>query len=579
MNENPVGSFLEPQPPIKRLFTKWAVVARKNLDYDLGDSFEEMETEDSIKVFLRIKPCQSDDTALEVQNKKVVISKLPQTLLNKKKLVKNDNCKYTFSHIFGPEITQKEIFISCVERKIVDLLDGKNCLFFSYGTTNAGKTFTVQGDANNPGLIPRTIAMIFKSINNRLSNETKFCPFTTNSVLELNKEKLDAQMELKNKIVNWNPEKYINDLEHNSENNSANIYFKEMFNSLESDVKDPSIFDEDSFSVWVSFIEIYNERIYDLLQTPCDKKRPALKLAHDTYKNVYIKGLQYINVTSALEAYKVLIFGKKNLSFAATGMNASSSRSHCIFTIRVIRFTDINDPECMQISSLAMCDLAGAERQKNTHNVGDRLKESQNINCSLHVLSRCFNIIRENRLKSEKLMIPFRDSKLTQLFENALIGQESITMIVNVNPSIELYEETQHVLKVSAIARQIILEPKHKSSHIRLSRFSQVINNQKGSTSIEWDPSVKLIDHKESNVNKNETEIIDSPDYDKEYLITLVEKLQTKFKEERNNRRMLQQKNLTLEMDLRKELTTEFGKILEANREKYKEDLEEEKKI
>lgn len=101
----------------------------------------------------------------------------------------------------------------------------------------------------------------------------------------------------------------------------------------------------------------------------------------------------------------------------------------------------------------------------------------------------CF---RENQTRVEKQRIPFRDSKLTQLFQNALSGKEKITMIINVNPSVELYEETQHVLKASAIARHIVFAPKRNTkSQQRQSRFSSMLTKHKRETLIPWDSSVK----------------------------------------------------------------------------------------
>lgn len=105
-----------------------------------------------------------------------------------------------------------------------------------------------------------------------------------------------------------------------------------------------------NYSVWVSFAEIYNETIYDLLINDCQKKRPALKLAVDNRGVAYIKGLKNIFVNSGAEAYQVLMVGQYNLKVAATALNSRSSRSHCIFTITLLRYKAEQDPVSVDIS-------------------------------------------------------------------------------------------------------------------------------------------------------------------------------------------------------------------------------------
>lgn len=147
----------------------------------------------------------------------------------------------------------------------------------------------------------------------------------------------------------------------------------------------------------------------------------------------------------------------------------------------------------------AFCDLAGSERLKKTLNVGDRLKEAQNINTSLLVLGRCLKTIYESQStkahKGESIG-PFRESKLTRLFQRALSGKENIALIVNVNPVPNLYIETQNVLNFSAIAKKIIIEriapAKKRLSH---SRFSQLVTNSIR-TVTDWDSTdIASVDH------------------------------------------------------------------------------------
>ncbi|KZC14418.1 Kinesin-like protein subito, partial [Dufourea novaeangliae] len=241
------------------------------------------------------------------------------------------------------------------------------------------------------------------------------------------------------------------------------------------------------YSVWVSFAEIYNEIVYDLLSNETQKKRTPLKLATDVQGRAFIKGLKAVCVNSGSEAYQVLMAGQYNLKVAATALNARSSRSHCIFTIKLLKYYVENDSDSVEVSTFAFCDLAGSERLKKTLNIGDRLKEAQNINTSLLVLGRCLKTIHDGQLSKQKIehVGPFRESKLTRLFQKALSGKEHIALIVNINPLPNLYIETQNVLNFSAIAKKIVIEQKQKIQK-KKSRFSQIVS-QSIRTVTDWD--------------------------------------------------------------------------------------------
>lgn len=132
--------------------------------------------------------------------------------------------------------------------------------------------------------------------------------------------------------------------------------------------------------------------------------------------------------------------------------------------------------------------MAGSERLKKTLNIGERLKEAQNINTSLLVLGRCLKTIHEGQISKQKIEHtgPFRESKLTRLFQKALSGKEHIALIVNINPVPNLYIETQNVLNFSAIAKKIVIEQKEKGYKKNKSRFSQLVT-QSIKTVTDWD--------------------------------------------------------------------------------------------
>lgn len=128
--------------------------------------------------------------------------------------------------------------------------------------------------------------------------------------------------------------------------------YKEMQKLLQEESPNrPSQCIDAHYSIWVSFAEIYNEIVYDLLSNECQKKRTPLKLATDSQGRAFIKGLKAVCVHSGSEAYQVLMAGQYNLKVAATALNARSSRSHCIFTIKLLKYYVENDPTSVEVST------------------------------------------------------------------------------------------------------------------------------------------------------------------------------------------------------------------------------------
>lgn len=148
---------------------------------------------------------------------------------------------------------------------------------------------------------------------------------------------------------------------------------------------------------------------------------------------------------------------------ASTDLNGASSRSHSVFTIRVVKapldargeylLDDARHPP--QISQLSIVDLAGSERTGRTNNTGDRLRETGSINRSIHTLGQCIHTLRANQLTGRTDVVPFRDSQLTKMFKQYFEENGKVHMIVCVSPSQKDCDETAHVLKFSAITQQV----------------------------------------------------------------------------------------------------------------------------
>lgn len=211
-----------------------------------------------------------------------------------------------------------------------------------------------------------------------------------------------------------------------------------------------------SVYIWISFFEIYNETLNDLLENPATngnvtKKRDHLKMMCNSGKT-FIKDLNTVFVTNSDEATQLLTSGLNYRLNAATNINHSSSRSHCLFLIDVIKREQTN----VFYNRYRFCDLAGSERVKKSETTGSRLKEAQNINTSLLVLGRCLDIAFANQGKKKMEIVPCRDSKLTMFLQSALKGLEKLTMIVNIWPVPTFYDENLNVLNYASMAQKIV---------------------------------------------------------------------------------------------------------------------------
>ncbi|KAG1082262.1 hypothetical protein G6F42_022641 [Rhizopus arrhizus] len=172
-----------------------------------------------------------------------------------------------------------------------------------------------------------------------------------------------------------------------------------------------------------------------------------------------------VKVKSIAEADAVMRLGLQNRQVFSTLMNQASSRSHSIFTVYIVRCPVdknnfvIEDPNYASLSKLSVVDLAGSERYRNTNSTGQRLKEAGNINKSLMVLGQCMEVLRLNQIKQDMgknpTMVPFRHSKLTELFKGTFEGEGKAVIIVNVNPYDTGFDENNHVMRFAAVAKDV----------------------------------------------------------------------------------------------------------------------------
>ncbi|KAH0629949.1 hypothetical protein JD844_012445, partial [Phrynosoma platyrhinos] len=448
-----------------------------------------------VKVYARVRPLkpsevekQEDQGCVCIENDETLLLKAPKdsfTMRNTERGIGQAIHKFTFSQIFGPEVSQKCFFDATMKDVVKDVLNGQNWLVYTYGVTNSGKTYTIQGIGADGGILPRSLAIIFNSIGTQIYRATDLKPFLSSEVTWLDSKQVRQEETKKQALIcgKMKEEELFTSLNKSYSTASQAATSGSIdsgiggFSSVSQSASQleetgPHWSDPDTvsllvqedvrFSIWVSFFEIYNEQIYDLLDTSVhgpNRKRPMLRLCEDQTGNPYVKDLNWINVQDADEAWRLLKLGRRNQSFASTHMNQNSSRSHSIFSIRILHLRESSGEMVPKISELSLCDLAGSERCKEQR-AWDRLKEANNINTSLHTLGRCLTTLRQNqqsRLKQN--IVPFRDSKLTRVFQGFFTGRGQSCMIVNINPCASSYDETLYVAKFSAVASQLIQAP------------------------------------------------------------------------------------------------------------------------
>uniref|UniRef100_A0A672IF21 Kinesin family member 4 n=1 Tax=Salarias fasciatus TaxID=181472 RepID=A0A672IF21_SALFA len=205
------------------------------------------------------------------------------------------------------------------------------------------------------------------------------------------------------------------------------------------------------FCLAVSYLEIYNEDILDLLSSSKDK--PAISIREDPKEGIKIVGLTETRVFSAQEMVSCLEVGNCARTVGSTAMNAASSRSHAIFTITLEQRRGVDSI----VSKLHLVDLAGSERQKKTKAEGDRLKEGISINRGLLALGNVISALGDESKKHT--FVPYRDSKLTRLLQDSLGGNSHTLMIACVSPADSNMEETINTLRYADRARKIKNKP------------------------------------------------------------------------------------------------------------------------
>ncbi|CAK9817767.1 Kinesin-like protein KIF23 [Anthophora quadrimaculata] len=442
---------------MKSVNFKPPVATRKHanrLKYDNDTSKE------PVKVYCRLRPMvhPNDVSCIKIISDTSLIITPPESVTNVR--TANKAIQTCFSHVFGPKVSQREVFNVVALPLVKNLINGKNSLLFTYGVTGSGKTYTMSGNVNDAGIMPRSLDIVFNSITNYQTKKFIFKPDKLNG-FDIQSESdalLDRQNELQRLVISHNEK--TSKLSKVDNNNDPN---KNILNlSNESETVD--VDQDNAYAVFVTYIEVYNNSVYDLLEENEGKTRTLQSkiIREDGNRNMYVHGCTEVEVKSSKEAFEVFQRGQCKRHIAYTNLNAESSRSHSVFTIRLIQAPldkegeqIVQDKRVICVSQLSLVDLAGSERTNRSKNTGQRLREAGNINNSLMTLRTCLEILRENQTQGTNKIVPYRDSKITHLFKNYFDGEGNVRMIVCVNPSIDDYDETVQVLKFAEVSQEV----------------------------------------------------------------------------------------------------------------------------
>lgn len=249
------------------------------------------------------------------------------------------------------------------------------------------------------------------------------------------------------------------------------LIIDDMFNTIMKD-------EDNVYELKVSYVEIYNEIIRDLLVVK--SKETYLDLRDDPIKGVQLAGVKEYKVTNSNEVMKLLTEGNKRRTTEATNANQTSSRSHAIFQIHVHKKEKTADTEKEILTGkLSLIDLAGSERGTVTENTGIRLREGAKINTSLLALANCINALGDKTKKG--FYVSYRDSKLTRMLKDSLGGNCKTVMIATISPGHNQYEETINTLKYANRAKNIKIraQANKKMVYMHISAYKNIIADLK----------------------------------------------------------------------------------------------------
>ncbi|KAJ8532694.1 hypothetical protein K7X08_015583 [Anisodus acutangulus] len=352
----------------------------------------------NVQVLLRCRPFSNDELRSNAPQVVTCNEYQREVAVSQNIAGKHIDRIFTFDKVFGPSAQQRDLYDQAIIPIVNEVLEGFNCTIFAYGQTGTGKTYTMEGECKRSKSGP----------NGELPQEAGVIPRAV----------------------------------------------KQIFDTLESQNAE--------YSVKVTFLELYNEEITDLLAPEDlskvaleDRQKKQLPLMEDGKGGVLVRGLEEEIVTSANEIFTLLERGSSKRRTAETLLNKQSSRSHSLFSITIhIKEATPEGEELIKCGKLNLVDLAGSENISRSGAREGRAREAGEINKSLLTLGRVINALVEHLGH-----IPYRDSKLTRLLRDSLGGRTKTCIIATVSPAVHCLEETLSTLDYAHRAKNIRNKP------------------------------------------------------------------------------------------------------------------------
>nr|AAI61478.1 LOC100145702 protein [Xenopus tropicalis] len=248
------------------------------------------------------------------------------------------------------------------------------------------------------------------------------------------------------------------------------IYIRTL-NDLFKAIEETS--DDMEYEVLMSYMEIYNEMIRDLLNPSLG----YLDLREDSKGVIQVAGITEVSTINAKEIMQLLMKGNKQRTQEPTAANKTSSRSHAILQVTVRQKSRVkNITQEVRVGRLFMIDLAGSERASQTQNRGQRMKEGAHINRSLLALGNCINALSE---RGGNKYVNYRDSKLTRLLKDSLGGNSRTVMIAHISPASTSFEESRNTLTYADRAKNIKTRVKRNLLNVsyHIAQYTSIISD------------------------------------------------------------------------------------------------------
>ncbi|XP_016100748.1 kinesin-like protein KIF19 [Sinocyclocheilus grahami] len=258
--------------------------------------------------------------------------------------------------------------------------------------------------------------------------------------------------------------------------------------------------DDMQYNVSMSYLEIYNEMIRDLL----NPSSGFLDLREDSKGEIQVAGITEVSTINAREVMELLMKGNKQRTQEPTAANQTSSRSHAVLQVGVRQQSRCRDIlQEVRFARLFMIDLAGSERASQTQNRGQRLKEGAHINRSLLALGNCINALSE---KNGNKYVNYRDSKLTRLLKDSLGGNSRTVMIAHISPASLAFEDSRNTLTYADRAKSIRTRVKRNLLNVsyHIAQYTSIISDLRSEIQR---LKKKIADQASKQVNPDRTDI------------------------------------------------------------------------